>query len=233
MYSFVDYRTTDIEILNLKRQGVQPIKVPKSTLLYDAIDGHVDIQLNILDKKSQTIIVHKNIEESFLNKLEHFSINFILSNNSLNSKYPNDIILNALITDNFLMHNLKYTDKNILENCTMKKLLNVTQGYTKCSVLNIYDKAFITSDKIIYNTLIEENYDVLLLPPGDIILEGLDYGFIGGTGGMIGDNKIAFFGNLKHYKYGLQVISFLKKHNIKPVYLSDSKLIDRGSILTL
>lgn len=233
MYSFVDYRTTEIEILNLKKQGVQPIKVPKSTLLYDAINGHVDIQLNILDKKTKTIIVHKNIENSFLTELKKNSINFVLSNTSLSNKYPGDIILNALITDNFLMHNLKYTDKNILENCIMKKLLNVTQGYTKCSVLNIYDKAFITSDKIIYNTLKNENYDVLLLPPGDIILEGLDYGFIGGTGGMIGDNKIAFFGNLNRYKYGMQVISFLKKHNITPIYLSDSKLIDRGSILTL
>ncbi len=233
MYSFVDYRTTDIEILNLKKQGVQPIKVPKSTLLYDAIDGHVDIQLNILDKNTKTIIVHKNIEDSFLDTLKKNSINFILSNTSLSNKYPGDIILNALITDNFIMHNLKYTDKNILENCIMKKLLNVTQGYTKCSVLNIYNKAFITSDKIIYNILKDENYDVLLLPPGDIVLEGLDYGFIGGTGGMIGDNKMAFFGNLNHYKYGMQVISFLKKHNIKPIYLSDSKLIDRGSILTL
>lgn len=233
MYSFVDYRITDLELLNLKKQGVKPIKVPKSKLLYDAIDGHVDIQLNILDKKSKTIIVHKDIEKSFLEELKYHSINFIFSNNSLNSKYPGDIILNALVTDKFIMHNLKYTDKNLLKNCNNKKALNVSQGYTNCSVLNIYNKAFITSDKVIHDTLKNENYDVLLLPPGDILLEGFDYGFIGGTGGMIGDNKIAFFGNLNHYKYGNEILAFLKKHNVTPIYLSDSKLIDRGSILTL
>lgn len=233
MYSFVDYRITDLELSNLKKQGLKPIKVPQSKLLYDAIDGHVDMQLNILDKKSKTIIVHKDIEKVFLKELKKHSINFIFSSNSLNSKYPNDIILNALITDKFIMHNIKYTDKNLLENCSTKKILNVSQGYTNCSVLNIYNKAFITSDKVIYNTLKDENYDVLLLPPGDILLEGFDYGFIGGTGGMIGDNKIAFFGNLNCYKYGNEIISFLKKHNITPIYLSDSKLVDRGSILTL
>lgn len=233
MYSFVDYRITDLELQNLKLQGLTPIKVPKSKLLYDAIDGHVDIQLNILDKDSKTIIVHKDIEKAFLEELKKHSINFIFSSNSLTKKYPKDIILNALITDKFLMHNIKYTDKNLLENCSTKKLLNVSQGYTNCSVLNIYNKAFITSDKVIYNKLKNENYDVLLLPPGDILLEGFDYGFIGGTGGMIGDNKIAFFGNLNHYKYGNEVIAFLKKHDVTPIYLSDSKLIDRGSILTL
>lgn len=233
MYSFVDYRISEEEIVNLKSEGVIPIKVPKTALVYDAICGHVDIQLNILSKKNKTVIVHKDIDKNFLKKLKEFSINYIFSNNSLENKYPNDIILNALITENFLMHNLKYTDKAILNNLALKKLINVSQGYTKCSVLNIYDKAFITSDKLIYNSLLAEGLNVLLLPPGDIILEGLDYGFIGGTGGTIGNNKLAFFGNLNYYKYGKEVLNFLKKHNVEPVYLKNSKLIDRGSILTL
>ncbi|MDO5040416.1 DUF6873 family GME fold protein [Clostridium sp.] len=233
MYSFVDYRITCEEFSNLIKEGVIPIKVPKSPLLYEAINGHVDIQLNILDKKSKLIVVHKDIDANFLNILKNYSINFIFSETSLDSKYPKDIILNALITDEILMHNLKYTDKSILNNSQNKLNLNVSQGYTKCSVVNIYDKAFITSDKIIYNTLVKSGYDTLFVPPGDIILEGLDYGFIGGTCGMIGKNKLAFFGNLNKYKYGKEVLSFLEKHNVIPIFLKDSKLIDRGSILSI
>lgn len=233
MYSFVDYRISEEELINLKKEGVIPIKVPNTSLVYDAISGHVDIQLNILSKKNKTVIVHKDIDKNFLKKLKEFSINYIFSHSSLGNKYPYDIILNALITEDFLMHNIKYTDKTLLKNSSMKKLINVSQGYTKCSVLNIYDKAFITSDKLIYKSLLTEGFDVLLLPPGDIILEGLDYGFIGGTGGAIGNNKIAFFGNLNYYKYGKEVLIFLKKHNVTPVYLKNSKLIDRGSILTI
>ncbi|WP_024614977.1 DUF6873 family GME fold protein [Clostridium sp. Ade.TY] len=233
MYSFVDYRITYEEFSNLVKEGITPIKVPKSNLLYEAINGHVDIQLNILDRKSKLIVVHKDMDSDFLNNLKNLSIDFILSEKSLDSKYPKDIILNALITDNFLMHNIKYTDNTILKNSINKITLNVSQGYTKCSVVNIYDKAFITSDKIIYNTLTNSGYDTLYVPPGDIVLEGLDYGFIGGTCGMIGNNKLAFFGNLNKYKYGKDIIEFLKKHNVIPIFLKDSKLIDRGSILSI
>lgn len=45
----------------------------------------------------------------------------------------------------------------------------------------------------IYKTLIKENFDVLLIPFGDIELPGLNYGFIGGVGGMISSNSMAFF----------------------------------------
>ena len=45
--------------------------------------------------------------------------------------------------------------------------------------------------------------------------------------------NILAYGNLEKYKYGNDVIDFLKKHNVKPVYLSDGKLVDRGSILVV
>ena len=62
MYSFVDYRISEEELINLKKEGVIPIKVPNTSLVYDAISGHVDIQLNILSKKNKTVIVHKDID---------------------------------------------------------------------------------------------------------------------------------------------------------------------------
>ena len=61
MICFVDYRTTQIEINSLKNLGYEVLKVPKSEELYDAINGHVDIQLNILEKNNKTIIINKNI----------------------------------------------------------------------------------------------------------------------------------------------------------------------------
>ncbi|MBT9832645.1 DUF6873 family GME fold protein [Clostridium baratii] len=233
MYSFVDYRITEIEFLNLKKHGVIPIKVPKTNLVYDAINGHPDIQLSIIDSQNKHILVHKDIDKSFIDILNEFDIKFSFSKNSLENKYPYDIILNSLISDNFLMHNLKFTDPNLLSLCNEKTLLDVKQGYTKCSVLKIKEDAFITSDKVIFNKLNSNGYDTLLVPPSDIILEGLDYGFIGGTGGMIDDDHLAFFGSLDNYLYGDIIKLFLSKHGVTPIYLSDSKLIDRGSILSI
>ena len=233
MFCFIDYRTTDEEIKSLENQGFTCIKIPKCTSLYNAIDGHVDIQLAILDKCKKEVIIHKNMDKNFKNLLISKGIKIHETACSLNSTYPNNIILNALILKNYFIHNLKFTDSELIKSQNFKKLVNVNQGYTKCSCLPLNEKAIITSDMGIYNTLSKEGFDILLLPPGDIDLPGLDYGFIGGTGGMISETTMAFFGSLDHYLYGESVKNFLSKYNITPLYLKNDKLTDRGSILTL
>ena len=229
MICFVDYRTTENEINSLKKLNYDVIKIPKDNNLYEAINGHTDIQLNILNKN--TIIINKNINLSFKELLKTKNINFIESNSTLSSKYPSNISLNAYITDNYLVHNLKFTDKKILDYCKNKKTINVNQGYTKCSILPLREKVIITNDTGIYNTLKNENFDILLLPFGDIELSGFNYGFIGGVGGIISNDSMAFFGSLDNYAFGNEVKKFLYKYDIKPIYLSNTKLIDRGSLL--
>lgn len=229
MICFVDYRTTEEEINSLKNLNYDVIKIPKDNNLYEAINGHTDIQLNILNR--YTIIVNKNINLSFKKLLKTKNINFIESDSTLSFKYPSNISLNAYITDNYLVHNLKFTDKKILDYCKNKKIIHVNQGYTKCSILPLREKAIITNDTGIYNTLKSENFDILLLPFGDIELSGFNYGFIGGVGGMISNDSMAFFGSLDNYAFGNEVKKFLYKYDIKPIYLSNTKLIDRGSLL--
>ena len=233
MICFVDYRISDEEIINLKNLNLDIIKIPQCKNVYGAIDGHVDIQLNILNKSSKEVIVQKDISTDFLKKLDKKNVKYTLYNDSLSEKYPNDILLNALILDSIFIHNLKYTDKTLLELQKGKKLLNVKQGYTKCSVLPISNSAFITSDIGIYNTLSALKKDVLLLPAGDILLPGLDYGFIGGIGGLIDEGILGIFGELENYKYGDEMYKFLSKHNVEPISLKKGKLIDRGSLFIL
>ena len=234
MYAFTDYRITDEEINNLSKLNIEVIKVPKCNKVYDAINGHVDIQLNILENNTENkIIVHKDISKDFRNILDEKCIKYIVSEKSLEYSYPSDIILNALILKDYFIHTLAYTDENLFNSQKSKIFINVPQGYTKCSVLPISQKALITSDKGIYKILKEYDFDILLIPPGDILLPSLDYGFIGGTGGMISNDRIAFFGELDQYKYGDEVKDFLSKHGITPVYLRKGKLIDRGSLLVL
>ncbi|OFI06135.1 hypothetical protein CLOACE_12830 [Clostridium acetireducens DSM 10703] len=227
----VDYRTSNVEIENLKKLGCKILLCPAFKNLYNAICGHPDIQIQVLEKNK--LIVHKDIDINFLHLIKSQNVNVIFSKNNLESKYPKDIILNAVNTDNFFMHNLKYTDNSILTNLKNKKLLNVNQGYTKCSTAIVKNNAFMTSDLGIANALNKEGMDVLLLPPGDILLPGLNYGFIGGCCGLIEENLMAFFGNLDYYIYKKDVIDFLKKHNVEPFFLKKGKLIDRGSILNI
>lgn len=234
MHCFIDYRVTKEELLNLSKLNMNPILVPKCTNVYEAINGHPDIQLNILKNKSlDKVIIQKDISQNFREILKSHNINYIVSKNSLSNTYPDDIILNSLILEDYFIHTLKYTDSNLLKSQELKLHINVPQGYTKCSILPVRNNSLITSDQGIYNTLKDFNFDILLLPPGDILLPSLNYGFIGGVGGMISNNKMAFFGDLGSYKWGDQIKKFLFKYDVSPIALRKGKLIDRGSLLTL
>ncbi|NOW84804.1 hypothetical protein B0H39_002685 [Clostridium beijerinckii] len=234
MHCFVDYRITKEELLSLSKLDLKPILVPKCNDVYDAINGHPDIQLNVLKNDSfNKIIIQRNISENFKEILKLNDINYIVSKNTLSNTYPNDIILNSLILENYFIHTLKYSDENLLNSQNSKIHIDVPQGYTKCSILPVREKALITSDKGIFNSLKNYDFDILLLPPGDILLPSLNYGFIGGVGGMISNNKMAFFGDLDSYTWGDQIKKFLFKYDILPIALRKGKLIDRGSLFTL
>lgn len=228
---FIDYRAANKEKENLGKLGYKVLTVPPNNNLYEAVCGHPDMLLHILNEN--TIIVHKDMDLKFIDFLKSQNINVIFSEKSLSSNYPLDIILNAVNLDNIFMHNIKYTDSVLLKMIKHKKIINVKQGYSKCSTAIVSNNAVMTSDKKIAKSLYEEGIDVLLLPPGDILLPYLNYGFIGGCCGLLEDNIIAFYGDLHNYLYGKDVFDFLKKHKVEPVFLSKGKLIDRGSILTI
>ena len=233
MICFLDYRISDEELNNIYKLQLNPIIVPKTDLVYPAINGHVDIQLSVLDKTNKKIIVHKDIDTLFIEQLTKNNINYIKSRNSLGYDYPNNIMLNSLILDTFFIHNTKYSDPNLLDSIKGKKIINVKQGYTKCSILPLNEKAIITNDSGIAKKMFHEGVDVLHLPYGDIELPSFDYGFIGGVGGMINDTTLALFGELAYYSYGKEIYEFTKKHKIEVISLKKKKLIDRGSLLTI
>lgn len=229
--SFIDSRIELEELNELKKRNIHLICCPKAQNLYEAISCHPDIQVHVIDKN--TIIVHKDFPENLICDFKNLNINVFRSSGFLQKNYPYDIILNALNLGDYFIHKLDCTDQNLLTLVKSKKLINTNQGYTKCSAAIVSDNAIITSDISIKNALSSTNVDVLLIPPGDILLPGLDYGFIGGTCGLIDKSTLAFFGDLSYYKYGKDVLNFLKKHNVNPLYLRKGPLIDRGSILSI
>jgi len=226
----VDFRIHNEEKEYLISKGYNLLICPPSNLLYEAVCGHPDILMHILDNN---IVVHNNMDNEFIKILTLHNYNVYKSSSTLEIKYPHNIFLNALNIGDFFVHSINFTDTTLLSLTKNRKLINVNQGYTKCSTCIVNDHAIITSDISIAKALILENIDVLLIPPGDILLPGLNYGFIGGATGLIQDNILAFYGHLDHYLYGKEILKFLNKHKVEPVFLRNGKLIDRGSILRL
>ena len=223
----VDFRIHDEEKEYLVSRGYNLLICPPSYLLYKAVCGHPDMLMHILDN---TILVHKDMDNEFINNFDFLNCKIIKSTSSLQTKYPYNISLNALSIGELLVHLVKFTDTNLLSISKNKKLVNVKQGYTKCSTCVLNNHAIITSDVSIAKALSVEKIDVLLIPPGDILLPGLNYGFIGGATGLIEDNVLAFYGHLDYYMYRKEVLEFLKKYKVEPAFLRNGKLIDRGSI---
>ena len=113
-------------------------------------------------------------------------------------------------------------------------LINTNQGYSKCSALILDSNNLVTSDISIFKAINEiYGMNIAMINSGDIILEGFEYGFIGGASSLIDNKKVAFMGSLEHYNNGKAIINVLDSLEIDAVFLANSKLQDYGSMVPL
>ena len=146
-------------------------------------------------------------------------------------RYPENVLLNCLFIGNTLCGRLDSVDDTVLDYCREEniKLVNVNQGYTKCSSLQVAENAVITADKGIANALKNNEVEVLLISPGNIELKGYDYGFIGGAG-FYDNGKVYFFGNIKNHPDYDKIGQFCSCYNSNlETICQDMPLTDIGS----
>ena len=116
----------------------------------------------------------------------------LFCNKKAGNKYPEDILLNFLYLNNTLYGKLSAIDKNLLDYCKENNIrtVNINQGYARCSTLVLNNNAVITSDLSIEKALKKDKVEVLLISSGNIVLEGYNYGFIGGASGKIDEKEM-------------------------------------------
>ncbi len=217
----------------LKKMNIQIIPTIKCMEVYDAISYHPDIVIHPINYN--TIIVAPNVFDYYQDIFKGTKIKVLKGEKKLTNQYPNNIAYNVARVSDYAIHNFKYTDEKL--KYYLKKeglnLISVKQGYSKCSVAIISDNAIITSDHSIYRELTNYDIDVLLIEQGHIELPGLNYGFIGGSTGLLSKRKILFTGKYSHHLSKEKIDNFLKKYEIEPIFLSNKKIIDLGSIIPL
>lgn len=218
---------------SLYKRKIKLIKTHKIDSLYDAISYHPDIMMcHIGDNK---IVVAKNIPNKLVYELENEGFQIIEGKNEVSRKYPLDVFYNVCINGNDIICNEKYTDSVLLEKFYLdkKRIINVNQGYTKCSVSIASKGVFVTSDIGIHTILIREKKESLLISPKFIDLFNMDYGFIGGASGKISHNEVGFFGDLSYHKDHDKIKVFLESKNNKFISLGENKLVDLGTLIPL
>lgn len=147
----------------------------------------------------------------------------------IGGNYPKCVALNAALVGNKLICKADALSKMVQSYCEEQKIeiLNVRQGYAKCSTLVLNDNAIITADVSICKVARTAQIDVHCIRPGYINLEGADYGFVGGSSFVIGDT-VVFFGDISTHPDSEAIISFINNYNMKYISLFDGMLTDVG-----
>ena len=196
---------------------------------YPSISSHPDIFFFCKDERHcKSVICAKNVDM----ELPH-NIEIIKGEKPVGKKYPETVPYNAVGVGNILIHNLLYTDLSIQNSyrqiSTKSVQLNVNQGYTRCNLLALDEKNFITSDFGIKKVLEENGCNVFYVDPHQIALPGHDHGFFPGCCGLV-DDYVVVCGSLKHLKECKELKKFIRRNKMKIIELYDGELVDVGSI---
>ncbi len=190
---------------------------------------HADMQLL---KIKNRIFVPANAV-SLIDRISVYSDDICICK-ALETLYPHNVALNAALVGNNLFCKVDALAAEVRDFCINNdiRLVNVNQGYAKCSTLIVNDNAIITADPTIHKAATDVNIDALLINQGHIVLDDKNYGFIGGASGVIGDN-VLFFGDLDTHPDAESIKLFLKKYNMRHISLYSGKLKDIGGFVLL
>lgn len=230
----IDGRVTPTIENSLEMSGIRIIKTERHPDLYEAVAFHPDMMLHHIG--GNRIIYAPHTSDYLLQQLESQDFELVMGSKKLSSAYPEDIAYNGARVGNLFFHNLKFTDEILLNELTASgvELVHVNQGYAKCAVAVIDETCILTSDTGIACAAKDKGISVLLVPPQkSICLPGLDYGFIGGSSGMLDKSHWAVFGNAESLEMFSSVYKFLQQKNIEIISLSVDVIMDYGSLLTL
>lgn len=232
MFAITDQRISAVAVSALEKYGFEPILLPPADYLSAAVASHTDM---LIFMGFGRLFCHRRYYEgnsALIDRTIALSrLELTLSDEPTGEKYPLDVLFNACLVGNRLICNEKTISRLILEaarglGC---EIINVPQGYTKCSVTVVSDNAIITADKAIAATCRGMGIDVLEISEGHISLPPYNFGFIGGASGVCRD-KVFFCGLLDSHPDGERIKEFCEKHKKTAISLTDGELQDVGSL---
>ena len=215
----------------LKNRGIEVLIFPDNHGVDPRVAHHAD--LSFFFDGNDTLFVASEFAE-YGEILSRYCKNSVFINKKLGYKYPDDVLLNCVCVGNHFICNKNTVASEVFDKMKNSgyNIINVKQGYTKCSVVPVSENALITDDESIVNACSDAGIDVLKVSKGSVVLDGFDYGFIGGTAGKISVNEILFSGDITTHSDFDKIDLFLKKYNVKAVCFG-GQLKDIGSIIPI
>lgn len=232
MICVCDYRTPRSVLDSLKKE-YKIIQLPPDPSLPNAVDGHSDL---LIFRIENYLITRKSFYKKAKDQIDlickETRLELILSEAESGSKYPGDCGLCAAVSGDKIICREASADGEIMRLAEFLgfDIINVPQGYSKCSCAILADGAIITADRGIASVTLKSGINTLLISDGHVYLPGYSYGFIGGATGLCGDT-LYFCGDIKTHPDHEAIEAFALKHKTKCVSLGHERLYDVGSLI--
>mgnify|MGYP006992083513 CR=1 FL=1 len=210
--------------------AIKVVSATENKLLDAPISKHADILANYVGKS--TFLAEINQVE-LCNFIEDYDGKSVLIDN-IQSPYPNDCLLNFADIGDYIICNKSILSEQIVKYLPQKEIIDVKQGYSKCSVCICKQNTVITDDISIYNALLQyDNINSLLVEKGSVRINEYNYGFIGGCCGLINKDLLLFNGDLSTHSDFDKIQKFLYDNNVKYIDVKNKPLTDIGSIIPI
>ena len=237
MLALLDHRTPLEAEKSLLAKGYEVLRMPSHPRLPAPVSAHADLLLFFAPDEILCTKDYFEIAKDLLFEISQAAQKPLrLIEEALGDGYPKDVPLNAALVGETLFCNPKTVAKRIRISLVNEKTVAVKQGYTKCSILPVGDRALITEDAAIAALARQNGFDVLQIEKGNVSLPGYDTGFLGGAASFSPyqkSNEILFCGSLEQHPNGDAVKVFCKKHQKEVVPLGEFPLLDVGTLFLI
>lgn len=236
MLAVVDYRISPQAKGALERMGHLVLALPPHPSLPVPVSAHPDMLLFFASDCIFCTKSYQSIAKNELERLYEYTKKPLCTVEGVVSEcYPNDILLNAAPIGKRLFCNVAHTARELAAHPAYE-IVNVRQGYAKCSTLPVGEHALITEDASIARAAQQTGLDVLQVESRAVTLKGYDTGFLGGAASFspyVSIPQILFCGNLDRHPNSSEIRQFCNSHGIEPISLSNEALTDVGTIFLL
>ena len=220
----------------LEALHIQIIPMPENLRLPESVSYHTD--LSVFHGGEKNLFLSRSLRGTcFSDELKKLGAELRFFTSQETPEYPGDVQGNICCLERFCILNPITADPEIIRFLTEKgfEQIKVRQGYARCSVCIVDGSSIITEDRKIACKAQKAGIDVLLIDPGSVLLHGYTYGFIGGATFKVSSSILCFTGVLDRFpeKEKEKILSFLKKRNIRPCYLTEEPLFDIGGAVPL
>ncbi|MBO5008693.1 MAG: hypothetical protein J6D26_07645 [Clostridia bacterium] len=213
----------------LRELGFDAVPTLENTNVLSGLGYHPDMQLV---RVGNTVVCDPGLYDYYSDIFAGTSFKLLCGKAQTQCNYPQDVAYNIKVAENNVFHNFKYTDEVLLELLDGMNKIDVSQGYSGCSICTAGHDAIITADTVIHAAALRHGIDSLLISPGHIQLPGFNYGFIGGAS-FYHDGGLYFFGNVKTHPDFAQIYDFCRNHGTRIYSLTTDELYDYGGAVTL